>query len=106
MKQLLLKGLLDTEIENRIHALSQSGMKTPDDEQIKKFLSSAIEVLPDLTLVVDGLDECDKTTCEYVLKFLRNLKVINTMSLKILVTCRNDEEMLQSMTLTHVSRCL
>lgn len=56
-----------------------------------------MDIYPQTTIVIDGLDECDRSTREYPLESLKEIVQSPSSLVKIFVSSRNDADIILSL---------
>ncbi|KAL8970187.1 MAG: hypothetical protein Q9183_001637 [Haloplaca sp. 2 TL-2023] len=73
------------------------GAHVLDVGDLVDLICTAIKINPLTFLVIDGLDECDKSTRREILTFLDRLEDIGISTVKTLITCRQEDQLLRSL---------
>ena len=97
MRQLLLSRSMPPQLVASLLEVSRNGLKMPDIDLLRQFLLSTIETLPETFLVVDGVDECERMTVEYLLRLISDINAVQEPHVKILVSCRTEEGLVQNL---------
>ena len=96
LKQLLLKGLLSEQVEcEMLEAFKKTGRNLTDDV-LNRHIFSAVERCQDLSIVLDGLDECDSTTTRSLLDVLSRLMECTSDRTRVLLTCREESQVMEA----------
>lgn len=79
----------------------EDGLRTPETKELIEIICAAVELFPQVFIIIDGLDECKKNVCQDVLVLIKRLIHKRSPCVKIFVSCREEDQILQS--LSHYS---
>ena len=97
LKQLLPEGRFPEEIEPQMLKAYGHGQRTPGTHEIGDLVCSLMQLHPNTYIVIDGLDECEKQARQEVLNILKRISALRSTSVRIFVSCRDEDELLRSL---------
>ncbi|KAL8868513.1 MAG: hypothetical protein Q9174_004942 [Haloplaca sp. 1 TL-2023] len=97
LKQLLIDGGIPKELEHKFHIGFGEDTHVLDVGDLIDLVSMALKTCPLTYLILDGLDECDKGARKEVLKLLDRLRDVGRSTIKVLITCRQEDQLLRSL---------
>ena len=68
IKQLIVDTNIPKDIESRVSQAYGDGVERPDEEVLFEVLQSLIVHRNEAYIILDGLDECEKQTCQILLR--------------------------------------
>lgn len=90
MTEAIAKSVVET-LQSNVHALSE--------QRLTDWICAAIQSCESLSVIIDGLDECDRIAQQAVTKtFDRLLTVGRPVVVKILSTCREETDLMTGLT--------
>ena len=97
LKQILQQGYTNPKTKNDIIFSCDDGIDFPTEEELTDILHRALQC-SDFFIIIDGLDECERVSRRSLIKFLKHLpQVSNSSVIKVLLTCRDEDPILQSL---------
>ena len=72
------------------------GSHAPGTIELTRMYYSIVASKPRVYVVIDGLDECDKSTRRDILSFLNGLEDLAQSAIKLFISCRNEDEIVRS----------
>lgn len=75
----------------------EDGLRTPETKELIAIICTAVESFPEIFIVIDGLDECKKNVWQDVLVLIKDLIQKKTPCVKIFVSCREEDQILQGL---------
>ena len=101
MKQLFMKGLLSESQENQIaqrYSSTGGDILQPDEIELADLTESAfLSCTAGLRIVLDGIDECSIIVQQLLTRFLKRLSTSAKSKLHIMVTCREEDQLLRTL---------
>ena len=97
MKQIIMQGLVPTEIERQLRQSVIDEARVPGEALLQRTILSAIEAFPGLYVIIDGLDECEKEARRDAIALIEALLVHEKAAVKTFISCREDEHILRSL---------
>lgn len=73
------------------------GLRTPETKELITIICVAVDLFPEVFIIIDGLDECQKIVWQDILLLIKNLIQQKTARLKIFVSCREEDQLLQGL---------
>ena len=92
IKQLLSKGPIPSDVEDKIQEYYEDGSRIPDVTEMASILDSVSRPLSRIFLVIDGLDECEKDQWIVLLPVIERLARRLPQTIKIFITSRENVE--------------
>lgn len=97
LKQALMHGYVSTKIERKILSSCGNGTQAPGEEKLLEMLYLVLRQCADLFVILDGLDECDRTSHDGLFQLPKCLELPSSPVVKVLLTCRDEDPILQSL---------
>ena len=97
LKQLLIKALVPEDVECQLKQSFVDEVRTAGTKQLQENICSAIAACSRICIIVDGLDECEKAATREVIALLEYLLTLDITIIKVLVSCREDDQILTSL---------
>ena len=94
LQQLFFKGLLTEDAINTIVKTVKENVHGPDEKMLTNLLYATIQSCPGLSVIVDGLDECERNVQEAITGTLCHLVTIGDTVVKVLITSRDETYLL------------
>ena len=96
LKRLLPDDAIPKEVMQQILQAYRNGQRTPGSHEIVNIVCTLMQKHPVAYVVLDGLDECEKQPRQDILNFLNQLATFEKVSIHTLVTCRDEDQLLRS----------
>ncbi|KAL8756238.1 MAG: hypothetical protein Q9199_003060 [Rusavskia elegans] len=97
LKQLFVNGHIPEAVERAFPRGDGEDAHTLNVNNLIDLVCLAIKQ-PSLTFIIlDGLDECEKNTRKEILSFVGRLQKIDTLTIKLFISCRQEDQMLRSL---------
>ena len=87
LKQLFLNSQIPEHIESQLLQIYSRGTRSPPENTLGDIFCSIFELRPDICIVLDGLDECDRNVWQAMLRILKRLAAARQCTVKTFVTC-------------------
>ena len=87
LKQLFFNREIPEQVEIQLLEIYAGGTRSPAENSLSTLLCAVIALHPGLHIVLDGLDECEKTVWQAMLKFLKRIETTEQSNVKIFITC-------------------
>ena len=97
LKQLLPDDEIPKENVPQILQAYRNGQRIPGSHELSDIVCSLIYKHPVAYFVFDGLDECEKQPRQDILNLLNQLATFEKVSVRALVTCRDEDQLLRSL---------
>ena len=94
LKQLFFKGLLTEDAINTVITTVKENVHGPDEEMLTNLLYTAVQSCPGLRVIVDGLDECERSVQEAITSTLCHLVTVGDTVVRVLITSRDETHLL------------
>ena len=91
LKQTIIRGVTPS-LEDEIARACDNGYGSQDVHRLSLFLQEATESASSTYIIVDGLDECAREDARSLLALLERIMATSKTSVKVLVTCRDEDE--------------
>ena len=88
---------MPAEVEQELSQTYTNGALICDEEELATTLCKVVGSCSNLYLLLDGMDECEKGTKKFLLKTLERLTSLRNATVRALVTCRDEDQMLRSL---------
>lgn len=75
----------------------EDGLRTPETRELIAIIGAAVELFPEIFIIIDGLDECKKNVWQDVLILIKDLIQKGTPCVKVFVSCREEDQILQGL---------
>lgn len=75
----------------------EDGLRTPETRELIAIIGAAVELFPEIFIIIDGLDECKKNVWQDVLILIKDLIQKGTPCVKFFVSCREEDQILQGL---------
>ncbi|KAL8880400.1 MAG: hypothetical protein Q9198_002181, partial [Flavoplaca austrocitrina] len=96
LKQFLVNGRIPEELEKQFPRNHGEDRRMLDASDLSELLCLAIQQNPLTFIIIDGLDECEKVSRRVVLDLLHRLQKPEKSTVKSLISCRTEDQMLRS----------
>ena len=96
LKQFFLNGRIPEELEKKFPRSYGEDTQMLDASDLADLLCLAIQQNPLTFIVIDGLDECEKASRKVVLDLLHRLQEIKNSTVKLFISCRQEDQILRS----------
>lgn len=97
LKQLFTAGRIPCEIALQITQVFGDDSRSFTSKDIMTLICSAISLNSAVTIVFDGLDECEQEAKEQIVTFFERLTTPRRTIIKLLVFCREEDNILRSL---------
>lgn len=97
MKQLIPEDQISEEVESQIQRAYKYGQRIPGPYELTELVCSLIQLRSIVYIVLDGLDECEKQSRQDILSFLDRLSMLAKASVRTLVSCRDEDQLLRAL---------
>ena len=87
LKQLFLNYQIPEHIETQLLQVYAGGTQSPAENTLSDIFYSVVALHPELHVVFDGLDECEKPVWKSMLQILERLGAIGQCNVKVFITC-------------------
>ena len=87
LEQLFLNYQIPEHIETQLLQVYAGGTRSPAANTLSDIFYSVVALRPELYVVFDGLDECEKPVWKAMLKILERLGAIGQCNVKVFITC-------------------
>ena len=104
LKQFFFDGLVPEEIEARIPRKYVEGRQMLGASELIDLVCFAVKSCSPVFVVLDGLDECEKEARQRTIDMFGHLSKINDAVVKILLLCRDEDQLLSLRALQGVPR--
>ncbi|KAL2039046.1 hypothetical protein N7G274_008095 [Stereocaulon virgatum] len=94
LKQLLLKSGVPETVKCQLKNTYLDEMRSSGVRHLGEYISSAIVASSGVCIIVDGLDECETEARQDVMTLLKSLFNLGQPTVKVLVFCREDDQIL------------
>ena len=91
LKQRIVQGIEPT-LEDAVARVCDNGYDGQDVHGLSLFLREAVESPVPTYIIIDGLDECAREDARSLLALLESVMATSKTSVKVLVTCRDEDE--------------
>lgn len=98
LKQLFAAGRIPDEIAVQVIQVFGDNSRSLTFKEMSSLVCSAINLNSAVTMVLDGLDECEKEVKEQMIAFLECLTNPRSTVVKLFVSCREEDNILRSLT--------
>ena len=86
LKQMLISQPVPEHIEMQLLQLYAGGSRSPSENALGDILCSVVALRPQLYVVFDGLDECEKSIWKEILRILERLVAMGKCKVRIFIT--------------------
>ena len=97
VKQLIIQRIVPKEVECQLRQSVIDEARVPGETLLQEGILSTVKAFRGLYVILDGLDECENETRRDITALIARLLVRNEAVVKIYVSCREDEHILQSL---------
>ena len=97
LKQLIPEDEIPAEIEPKILKAYKDGTRSPETSDLMELIFSLMQRLPMVYIVLDGLDECERSVKQNILSFLEHLSTLTGANVHTFVSCRDEDQLLRSL---------
>lgn len=97
LMQLLRTKPIPEPLVAMIEKCYEDGLRTPETKELIAIICTAVEIFSELFIIIDGLDECKKNVWQDVLVLIKDLIQKKTPCVKIFVSCREEDQILQGL---------
>lgn len=97
LKQFFVNGHIPEELEKKFPRDYGKNAHTLDVNDLIDLIYMAIKRTSLTFVIIDGLDECEKTPRKAILSLLNRLQGIDSSIIKIFISCRQEDQMLRSL---------
>ncbi|MCJ1457100.1 hypothetical protein MMC28_007466 [Mycoblastus sanguinarius] len=97
LKQFFFGGCIPKEIEVQIPPGYGDGAEMLGVSELMDLVRTATMLSSASFIIIDGLDECEKEPRQQMIGFLGRISGLESVSLKTLVLCREEDELLRSL---------
>ncbi|CAD6575359.1 MAG: hypothetical protein ASARMPREDX12_007236 [Alectoria sarmentosa] len=87
LKQLFLNHEIAEHVESQILQIYAGGTRSPTDKALSEIFCSVVALRPNICIVFDGLDECEKFVWQAILKIFKHLEATGQSTVKTFITC-------------------
>ena len=87
LKQLFLNRQIPKQIESQLLRIYAGGTRSPAEKALGDILCSSAALRSNVYLIFDGIDECEKSVRQEILKIFKHLATIEQCHFKIVLTC-------------------
>lgn len=98
LKQLFNAGPIPREVTVQVKEGFEDDSISLTCNEIVSMLCSAISLNAAVTIILDGLDECEQEAKEQMIAFLERLTFLGPTVIKLFVSCREEDNILRSLT--------
>lgn len=98
LKQFFAAGQIPSELALPVTQVFGDDSRSFTSREIEALICSAIGLNSAVTIVLDGLDECEQEAKEQIVAFLERLTILERPIMKLLVFCRKEDNILRSLT--------
>lgn len=97
LKQFFVNDRIPNELENKFPRGYGEDAHSLDVNDLTDLVCMAIKTTSLTYLIIDGLDECEKSVRKEMLRFVDRPEGIASPDIKILITCRQEDQLLRSL---------
>ena len=97
LKQLIPENEIPSEMEAKILRAYKDGTWIPETSELVDLVCSLMQMWPVVYIVLDGLDECEKSPRQDILSFLERLGTLANAIVHVFVSCRDEDQLLRSL---------
>ena len=97
LKQLIPEDGIPAELEPKFLKAYKEGTRTPETTDLMELIFSLMQRQPMVYIVLDGLDECERSARQDILSFLERLSTLAGASVRTFVSCRDEDQLLRSL---------
>ena len=97
LKQLIPENEIPSEMEAKILRAYKDGTRIPETSELVDLVCFLMQLWPVVYIVLDGLDECEKSPRQDILSFLERLATLANAIVHIFVSCRDEDQLLRSL---------
>ena len=87
LQELLVNHEIPEHIETQLLRIYAGGTRSPSENALIDIFHLVVALRPELYIVFDGLDECEKPVWKAMLKSLEHLATVGQCNVKIFITC-------------------
>lgn len=87
LKQMYLNHQIPEHLESQLFQIYAGGTRSPAEKALGVILCSSVALRSNVCFVFDGIDECEKTVWQEMVKIFKHLKMLRKCNIKIFVTC-------------------
>ena len=84
---MFLNHQIPENIETQLLQIYAGGTRSPAEDELIHLFYSVVALRPKLYIVFDGLDECEKTVLQAMLKVFKHIVTLTPSNVKIFITC-------------------
>ena len=97
MQQLFLQGLIAEPIVDQIVQKLRYNVNGLNEKELIDLFCATVQPYNGLHIILDGLDECPRSSQQTFVSLLHELALERNANLKVLVTCRDEGHLLQDL---------
>lgn len=97
LKQLIPENEAWDEIEPKILRAYKDGTRIPETSELVELICSLMKLQPKVYIILDGLDECERSPKQDILSFLERLATLANASVHTFVSCRDEDQLTRSL---------
>lgn len=87
LKQLLFNHQIPEQIESQLLQTYSGGTQSPAEKALSDIFYSSVALRSDICIVLDGLDECEKSVWQNMMKIFKALATMDRCNVKVFLTC-------------------
>ena len=87
LKQMYLNHQIPEHLETQLLQIYAGGTRSPAEKALVDIFCAGVALRSDVYIVFDGLDECEKTVWQEMLKIFKHLATLGQCNIKIVLTC-------------------
>lgn len=87
LRQLFTNHQIPEHIESQLLQMYAGGTRSPPENALGNVFCTNVALRSDIFIIFDGLDECEKTVWQEILKLFKQLAEIQQSAVKIFITC-------------------
>lgn len=86
LKQLFLNHQIPKHIESQLLHIFAGGTQSPAEKALGDIFCSSVALSSDICIIFDGIDECEKSVRQEMLKIFKHLMTLEQCNVKIALT--------------------
>lgn len=87
LKQMYLYHQIPDHLESKLLQIYAGGTRSPAEKALVDIFCASVALRSDVYIVFDGIDECEKTIWQEMLKIFKHLATLGQCNIKIVLTC-------------------
>ena len=103
LRQLFTNHEIPEHIESQLLEIYAGGTRSPPENALGNVFCTSVTLHSNIYIIFDGLDECEKTVWQAILKFFKQLADTGQSAIKTFITCVEEGPVAHRLTaFTHV----